>query len=112
MTETTPEETQARRALKCLFIAVDEAVARDVNRDVLVWVRAAVEAETHRCVRAVETRFRAEEHKLEEKNRLIGGAVERVGQAIKTPLIRESADIAACRLMAIAAIRAPADEIT
>ena len=35
---------RARRALQCLFIEVDERIARDVHRDVLAWVRTVVEA--------------------------------------------------------------------
>ncbi len=54
MTDPTPEEKQARRALHCLYIAVDESIARDVQRDVEAWVRAAVAAETERAAKIVD----------------------------------------------------------
>ncbi len=60
MTDPTPEEIQARRALHCLYIAVDEGVAESVSRDVLAWVRAAEAAMQERCAIKVEIHFDGE----------------------------------------------------
>ena len=58
MPDPTPEEKQARRALHCLYIAVDESIARDVQRDVEAWVRAAVAAEKEKLPAAWDAGFR------------------------------------------------------
>lgn len=47
----TKEETDARKALHCLYIAVDQSIARDVALKVESWVRAAERAATERAVR-------------------------------------------------------------
>lgn len=72
---------------------------------VLHFATRAAEEAAEQCIAAVEAEFRAEENRLMELDRLRGGVNVGVGQRVAAPLIERSADLAAARLMAVAAIQ-------
>lgn len=56
------------------------------------------------CIAAAEAELRKCEREMEEKDRLHGPAIERVGQAVRMPRVRRAAYYAQDRLIVVAAL--------